>query len=129
MATFLLDTSVIIDAINDKKGRREFLRDLVQQGNILACCPINITEVCAGLRAQEEQNTRNFLDALDLYPLTKPIAEQAGLLKRDYSRKRKTLNLGDVIVAATALHNRLTLLTDNIKDFPMKGLSFHPLPD
>lgn len=129
MATFLLDTSVIIDAINDKKGRREFLRDLIQQGNILACCPINITEVYAGLRPQEEQNTKNFLDTLDLYPLTKPIAEQAGLLKRDHSRKGKTLNLGDVIVAATVLHNRLTLLTDNTKDFPMEGLSLHPLPD
>lgn len=38
MATFLLDTSVTIDAINDKKNRRQFLRELIQHGNILACC-------------------------------------------------------------------------------------------
>jgi predicted nucleic acid-binding protein len=66
MATFLLDTSVIIDAINDKKNRRQFLRDLIQQGSILACCPINITEVYAGLRAQEEQNTKKFLQTTSI---------------------------------------------------------------
>jgi hypothetical protein len=27
----------------NKKGRRQLLRDLVNQGNSLACCPLNIT--------------------------------------------------------------------------------------
>src|ERR1039458_8183148 len=115
MASYLLDTSVIIDAINNKKG------------NTLACCPINITEVYAGLRPQEEQNTKAFLRALELYPLTWPVAELAGLLKRDHGKKGQTLNLGDVLIAATALHNRVPLLTDNTKDFPMKELFLHPL--
>ncbi len=129
MATFLLDTSVIIDAINGKRGRRQFLYSLLEQGNTLGCCPINVTEVYAGLRPGEEQSTQNFLRSLDLYPFTRPIAELAGLLKRDYGRKGKTLNLGDVIIAATAIHNGLILLTDNVKDFPMKELSLYPLPN
>jgi len=129
MATFLLDTTVIIDAINDKKNRRQFLRYLLQQGNLLACCPINITEVYAGLGPKEEETTAAFLKTLQLYSLTWPIAELAGLLKRDYSKKGKTLNLGVVIIAATALHNSLILLTDNSKDFPMKDLSLYPLPN
>src|ERR1017187_950819 len=129
MATFLLDTSVIIDAINNKKGRRQLLSGLIEQGNTLACCPINITEVYAGLRPQEEQNTRAFLRTLELYPLTWPVAELAGLLKRDYSKKGQTLNLGDVLIAATALHNGVALLTDNTKDFPMKELRLYSLPN
>jgi hypothetical protein len=129
MAIFLLDTSIIIDAINDRRGRRQFLRDLIMQGNDLACCPISITEVYAGLRPQEAQSTKQFLETLELYPLTFPVAELAGLLKRDYKKKGKTLNLGDVIIAATALHNRLALLTDNTKDFPMPELQLYPLPN
>jgi hypothetical protein len=43
MATLLLDTSVIIDALNNKRGRPALLLDLVKSGNVLACCPINIT--------------------------------------------------------------------------------------
>jgi tRNA(fMet)-specific endonuclease VapC len=129
MATLLLDTSVIIDTINDKKGRRQLLRDLVTQGNSLACCPINITEVYAGLRSHEETSTKAFLSSLDLLPMSWPIAERAGLLKRDYGKKGQTLNLGDVIIAATALHNGVALLIDNTKDFPMRELKLYPLPD
>src|SRR5438034_11634932 len=129
MATYLLDTSVIIDAINNKKGRRQLLRGLIERGNTLACCPINITEVYAGLRPTEELNTKTFLHSLDLYPLSFPVSEMAGLLKRDYGKKGQTLNLGDVLIAATALDNGLTLITDNVKDFPMKDLSLYPLPN
>jgi predicted nucleic acid-binding protein len=43
MATYLLDTNIIIDAINQKRNRNEFLIDLIeQQGCLLACCPINV---------------------------------------------------------------------------------------
>ena len=47
MAIFLLDTTVIVDAINDKRGRNQFLDDLLAQRNLLACCSINVTEVYA----------------------------------------------------------------------------------
>ncbi len=87
MATFLLDTSVIIDAINNKGNRRQLLRDLLQQGHVLACCPINITEVYAGMRPKEQVETEHFLRSLQVYPLIWPVAELAGLLKRDYSKK------------------------------------------
>jgi len=129
MATFLLDTSVIIDAINNRKARRQFLRDLISQGNTLACSPINVAEVYAGLRPQEEQNTRNFLQALDLYPLSWPVAELAGRLKRDYSKKGTTLAITDTLIAAVALHHQLQLITDNVKDFPMPDLCLYPLPN
>jgi predicted nucleic acid-binding protein len=56
-------------------------------------------------------------------------ARLAGELKRDYSKKGKTLSIPDTLIAATALHNRLTLLTDNAKDFPMKELALYPLPN
>ena len=52
----------------------------------------------------------------------------AGELKRNHSRKGKTLNLGDVIIAAVAIYNDFTLLTDNVKDFPMKNLLLYTLP-
>jgi len=116
MATFLLDTSVTIDTINNKKRRLQMLRDLGTQGNSLACCPINITEVYAGLRPLEEASIKVFLSSMDLLPMTWPIAELAGLLKRAYSKKGQTLNLGDVMIAATALHNGVVLLTDNTKN-------------
>lgn len=128
VATFLLDTSIIIDALNDKRGRPALLLTLLNEGHILACCPINVTEVYAGLRPKEEEATEAFLDSLQYVPITNPAARLAGELKREHARKGTTLNLGDVIIAAVAISNELTLLTDNTKDFPMADLSLYPLP-
>ena len=128
MATFLLDTSVIIDSINGKRNRSQILRDLLQQGHLLACCPINVTEVYAGMRSPEETRTLNLLQSLQYYPVTWPIARLAGELKRDYSRKGITLASTDVTIAAVVLYHQITLITDNLKHYPMKELVLYALP-
>jgi len=128
VATYLVDTSVIIDALNSKRGRRDLLLGLVKQGHLLACCSINVTEVYAGMRQKEEAATEEFLRSLEYYHLTWPVARLAGLLKRDYGRKGTTVTIADATIAAVALAHELTLMTDNIKDFPMKELVLYPLP-
>ena len=130
MPTYLLDTNIIIDAINEKKNRYHLLLDLTeQQGHTLACCPINVTEVYAGMRPKEEQRTTALLRSLQLYPITFPVAQLAGQLKCDYSKKGITLSLPDAIIAAVAIHNQLTLITTNTKHFPMKELALFSLPN
>jgi predicted nucleic acid-binding protein len=101
---------------------------LLNAGHLLACCPINITEVYAGLRPKEETATEEFLASLKYYPITQQAARLAGLLRRNYGRKGTTLNLGDVMIAAVGIENQLTLLTDNVKDFPMEDLSLYAMP-
>ena len=130
MSIYLLDTNIIIDAINEKRNRNRFLLDLAeQQGHTLACCPINVAEVYAGMRPKEEQRTTALLRSLQLFPITFPVAELGGLLKRGHGKKGVTLSLTDALIAAVAIHNHLTLITDNVKDFPMKELSLYPLPN
>jgi predicted nucleic acid-binding protein len=129
MAVYLLDTNIIVDAINEKRDRNRFLLDLAeQQGHTLACCPINVAEVYAGMRPKEEQRTTALLRSLQLYPITFPVAELAGTLKLTHAKKGVTLSLIDALIAAVAIHNQLTLITDNIKDFPMKELTLYSLP-
>ena len=82
MPTFLLDTTIIIDALNQKKNRSPFLIALVEQGNTLACCPINITEVYAGMRPNEEQRTGALLRSFQLFPISFSVAELAGCQAR-----------------------------------------------
>jgi predicted nucleic acid-binding protein len=128
MAVLLLDTSVIIDALNGKKGRDEFLDGLLGQRNLLACCSINVTEVYAGMLPREAAATEEFLRSLKFYEVTWDVARLAGELKNQWSKKGHTLLLPDVTVAAVALSNGLTLLTDNRKHFPMRELELMPLP-
>lgn len=128
MATYLLDTSVIIDTLNSKRGRRDLLLGLVKQGHLLACCSINVTEVYAGMRPKEQTATEEFLRSLEYYHLSWPVARLAGLLKRDHARKGTTITVSDASVAAVAIAHQLTLMTDNVKDFPMNELSLYSLP-
>lgn len=74
MAIYLLDTSVIVDAMNGKRNRRELLTDLLRRGNSFACCTINIIEVYTGMRPHEEQATAEFLGNLSYYEVTRLIA-------------------------------------------------------
>lgn len=129
MATILLDSSVIFDHLNGRFGRTEFLDWLVQQGHSLACCPVNFTEVYAGLRTGEEDKTAAFLNSLEYLPVTPEIARRAGLLRRDWQKKGQTLSYTDVTIAAVASSGAMPLLTDNPKHFPMPELQLFPLPD
>jgi predicted nucleic acid-binding protein len=95
---------------------------------VLACCPVNITEVYAGMRAGEEEKTNMFLGSLEFVPVTAETARQAGLLRRDWRQRGHTLSYSDVAIAAVALNRRLPLLTDNRKHFPMPELELLPLP-
>lgn len=128
MATYFLDTSVIIDALNNKRGRRDLLLDLLRQGHLLACCAINVAEVFAGLRPKEEKTTEEFLRSLEYYHITWPVARLAGLFKRDRGKKGIMVSIADATIAAVAIAHELPLLTDNVKDFQMKDLTLYPLP-
>jgi predicted nucleic acid-binding protein len=128
MAVFLLDISVIIDAINGKRRRAEFLVRLLNQSNLLACCSINVTEIYAGMRPHEAEATEALMRSLKFYEGTWEVARLAGELKAAWSKRGQTLSLPDVTIAAVALTNGLVLATDNRKDFPIENLRFLALP-
>jgi predicted nucleic acid-binding protein len=124
----LLDSSVLIDLLNMRKGRHLLLAKLVEDGHILATAPINLAEVYAGMRPHEASRTDAVLRQLQVYDTTREIGRRAGMLKNDAARSGVTLALADMTVAATALEHGLTLMTDNRKDFPFPELKFFELP-
>ena len=122
MPGFLVDTDVLIDALNAKREAVALLRGLLLEGNTLGCCALNIAEVFAGTRPSEEPAVAAFLGSLDYHQITPVIARRAGLLRRDWARKGTTLSTPDMIVAAVAIEEQLTLVTRNARHFPMPEL-------
>ena len=127
--TLLLDTTVLIDVLRSSKNRRALLAELVVQGHRLSTAAINIAEIYAGVRSGEEERTEAFLTRLQCFSMTSETGRLAGTLKNRFARQGVTLELPDMIVAATALEHGLTLMTDNRKDFPIPELSFYALPE
>ena len=68
------------------------------------------------------------MDSLECLPVTSALAKHAGLLRRDWRKKGHTLSYTDVTIAAVALRNEVSLVTDNLKHFPMPELRLLPLP-
>ena len=124
----LLDTSVLIDVLRRRRGRREWLAELARAGHILATTSLNVAEVYAGMRPGEEPQTEAFLEGLECYDLTRRAGQLAGKLKSEWGRKGRTLALADTIIAAIALERHCVLATDNRKDFPMADLDYYALP-
>jgi predicted nucleic acid-binding protein len=124
--TYLLDSSVIIDALNDRKGRPQLLAEISQQDILLACCSINVTEVYMAVRSGEKSKTKRLLQSLEFYPVNYEAAQLAGDLFRQWRKKGQPLS--DATIAAVALTHHLVLVTDNQKHFPMTDLRILPLP-
>ena len=91
--TYLLDSSVIIDALNNRNKRTRLLAEVSEQDILLACCPINVTEVYMGMRPGEEAKTEKLLRGLEFYPVTWEAAQLAGDLFCQWRQKGQTLAL------------------------------------
>jgi predicted nucleic acid-binding protein len=128
MPMLLLDTTFLIDVLNDRRGRADLMERLIVEQYTLACCAINVAEVYVGLRTAEAQKTETLLRQLAYMPIRWEAAKLAGNLKREWAQKGQTLSLTDMTIAAVCLTEGLTLVTDNRKHFPMLELSLYPLP-
>ncbi len=124
----LLDSTVLIDALRNRRRRSDLLAELVRNGHQLTTSAINVGEVYSGMRPAEAADTEALLRYLEVFPLTAEIARNAGSLRYRWARQGRTLGLFDMIVAATALEYDLTLVTDNRKDFPLPELKLFNMP-
>ncbi|MGD0921660.1 MAG: PIN domain-containing protein [Terriglobia bacterium] len=126
--TILLDTSVIIDALRNRRGRRELLRSLLEQGHDLACCAINVAEVHSGVRPHEASATSEFIDSLGYIQISRAAARHAGQMRLEWQRKGRTLSLPDALIGAVALDEGLAVATDDVRDFSLLHVKMWPMP-
>ena len=123
----LIDTDVLIWVLRGNKKYEEFLLELSHKGK-LSISTITIAEIYKNIFPSELLKTENILNEFEIYDVTSPIAKQAGLYWQEHGKKLINLNLTDCLIAATANINNHTLVSLNIKHFPMKDIELlHPL--
>jgi tRNA(fMet)-specific endonuclease VapC len=115
----LVDTDILINFLRGKEKAREFLRAQLESGSIL-CSVITVAEIFAGVRPHEQEKTAALLDNLEIIPVTRAIAEKAGLYKGGI--KSRSLELDDCLIAATAHLHKAVLATGNAKHYPMDDI-------
>ena len=85
--------------------------------------PVNAAELWAGAHPPEYNPLEALFGELVCAPADNTIGRRAGDYLRRY-RKSHGVELGDALIAATAVSHGAMLWTRNRKHYPMKDLSF-----
>lgn len=112
----LLDIDVMIEYLRGADAAVNFLESLERRPATSVIC---VAELLAGARDREEiASIEQFLLAFDELTLDAEIARVGGEYRRAYIRSHNT-GLADALIAATASHHGLVLVTFNVRHFPM----------
>jgi predicted nucleic acid-binding protein len=128
VSLFLLDTDAIIDFLNGHPPTVSLLKELAAADDTLCVCDISIAEVYAGIGFDAPLESSDWLETCRFLPSSVEIAQQAGAWRFNYGRTGIQLSTTDVLVAATAFFHNATLVTGNIRHFPMSEVSVFRLP-
>jgi tRNA(fMet)-specific endonuclease VapC len=120
VTAYLVDTDWIIDCLYDRTDAVETLLELSSDG--LAVSLMTYGELYQGAyyaRTPEValRGLRTFLRGKRLLPLNRSIVERFGVLRGDLQRRGLTIGDLDLLIAATALHHDLTVVTQNLRHF------------
>lgn len=118
---YLLDTCVISDFIKGETGTKIRLKQIPPID--VAVSAITVMELRYGLalnpqRAQKiEVTIASFLASVTLLPFHTGEAEQAAQIRAALKSQGQPIGAYDVLIAATALHHRLLMITANQREF------------
>ena len=110
---YLIDTNIVIYYLEGEQAAVSFFR--THRGQLAISSITWMETLSYPFSADEELVVRSFLKEFRLIEVISPVMElTVGI------RRKKKIKLPDAIIASSAIHNDLILVTRNIKDF--KGI-------
>ena len=119
---YLLDTDTLIDDLEDRDKTRGQVTAMIEAGDEIAWCSITVAELCSGLNEQRRIKWEKWLMALPYWIISCMAARQAGIDRKAASNRGHTLSVSDSFIAAVAREKGATVLTSNIKDYPLENV-------
>jgi len=118
--TYLLDTNILSDLVRNPQGK--VAARITKAGEESVCTSI---VVAAELRygaakansAKLVERIDLILSALEILPLETPIDFQYAAIRHHLTRQGTTIGPNDLLIAAHALANGLTVVTANVGEF------------
>src|SRR5258708_714794 len=128
MSGFLLDTNCISELVRPKPEPRVIDWMEAADEAMLYLSVLTVGEIRKGLAGLAQGKRRTHLEtwlevelqarfAGRVVPIDAAIAHRWGLIAAEAKRKGKSLSVIDGLLAATALHHNLTVVSRNVSDF------------
>ena len=110
----LMDTNVIVRVLN---GDRELINELSKISS-LCTCTVVLGELMYGAAksahvVQNKQNAKSFCSRYPLLGVSNIVAEFYGEIKKDLLSHGNVMSENDMWIAATALANEMTVITQD----------------
>jgi predicted nucleic acid-binding protein len=121
LAKYLLDSDVVIAWLRRDGHVTAWLREHDAAGDYLACTPITVAEVYAGLRPHEEFVIGDIMRVLHCVAIDERVGRKAGRYRQRFGRSYG-VGLPAALIAAAAHVHGLILCTRNLRHFPMRDL-------
>lgn len=127
MTRYILDTIALIDFSKSREPTRSRIFLMIEAGDELGVCAVNVAEFYAGLPVIERPQWDEFFSALRYWGITQEAARQAGMWRFEFRRRGNFLTTTDMLIAAVAQERGAVILTDNITDYPIDEVRVLPL--
>jgi predicted nucleic acid-binding protein len=128
LSLYLLDTTVLIAHLRGDDAVTNLLLDLLADRHVLGTSCVNIAEVERGIRSKERKPAAALLGRLRFLATTHEAAVRAGRYQAQFEKGGVTIHTPDALVAGTARAHGAILLTDNVRDFPMRDVRVEAPP-
>ena len=115
----VLDSSVVIDHLRDHPAATSLIEARVRGGDQLWGVVITRAEVLAGMWPAEREATMQLLDLMRWLDIDIDLADEAASLVHEYRKSHQGLQLADCLIAAGVRRLGASLLTQNVRHFPM----------
>lgn len=120
--TYILDSTLLIDYVNDIPPGVETVRLLFGQAATLYTCDVVTCEVLSKGGHREIAAVTNLLDALEYVALDPEGARWAAAARRDGRARSGARSLADALLGAVAWRLGATIVTRNPRDFERMGI-------
>ena len=120
--SLLIDSDVLIDHLRKEKQALRFLAAELEKNSLIFVSVISRVEILAGIRKGEDAIVNSLFEILIPVNVDISIADRAGEYLRKYSRSH-SMSIGDALIAATSKEMSLTLITRNVKHYPMQDIT------
>jgi predicted nucleic acid-binding protein len=119
----LIDTSIIIEHLRKTDKRRSVLYGISHDIELFVSS-VTLFELQAGATdTAKQQDIKSVLYGMGILPIDETVAVEAGKLYRVLKAANNQLEIRDLFIAATALANKIPILTLNRKHFELvKGV-------